>query len=150
LLIVIFDTIPIQIMLESHQIVLLSVINHSPDKVIDLIAYHYIEPNISKITDVIKTSALAITVALARRIPGEPCYESLARVLWRFIEVKEVVKEFEEQLKNDNSQLRFRVHHVCIKNGSLCYLLLFLFSCVILIFYIVPLFLYYNYFFFSD
>uniref|UniRef100_A0A915CY30 26S proteasome non-ATPase regulatory subunit 5 n=1 Tax=Ditylenchus dipsaci TaxID=166011 RepID=A0A915CY30_9BILA len=108
------NAVPFEVMLNEHQITLLAVINNAPQRVILSIVNNYFKT----ITDpqsmyLFRTSGLAVTVALTRRVSGPICYEALAKFLAQFVDVKEVRIELENQLKNQkDAERRFRVYEV--------------------------------------
>ncbi|KAH7694309.1 Protein F35G12.12 [Aphelenchoides avenae] len=109
----IFSTIPADMMLDSHQILLLQALNNAPDRVVDWIALNYLLPAIGTIEQRLRTSAKAVTIALTRRVRGVACAESLAKILWRFVDLPEVKTELLNQIQQErNSEKRFRLHDV--------------------------------------
>lgn len=110
---VVFGTIPVEFMLDSHQIILLQAVNNAPDRVVDWLAQNYLLPAIDSVEQRLKTSAKAVTIALSRRVRSAACAESLAKLLWRFVDVPEIQTELLSQIKGEqNSEKRFRVHDV--------------------------------------
>ncbi|KAI1729276.1 proteasome non-ATPase 26S subunit domain-containing protein [Ditylenchus destructor] len=106
-------TVPVDLMLTKHQIVILSLINRAPQRIVGIIAADYIKPALSKCSDVLRTSALAVLIALSRRITDRYCNEAVASLICHFVDVKEVQVELQTQLKKEASAIkRFNIYQV--------------------------------------
>lgn len=107
--------IPIEELLEKHQLLLLNVINKAPQTLIVEVNKYlkcYAISNRDKFID----KSRAVLIALTRRLRGVLCFEELAKLLCYFVEVPEVILELETQLKEaeNDSEKRFRVYEVNI------------------------------------
>lgn len=118
-LLMLLKAVPPAVMLREHQIVMLSLINNAPERFVQSIVDDYFQPHLSADRVMFRTDALAVLVALARRIRGTICYESVANFLRHFVDCPEVIRELESQLKDQtDSEKRFRVYQVKNSNAS--------------------------------
>lgn len=111
LIVCLVETVTLSRLISYHQLLFLKAVNSSSGRVVDLLAEAVVH-QIDDLISILASSHVAVTIAFARRITDPMCAESVAAMLWRFIELDHVQKELMNLLQSQNSEERFRVHQV--------------------------------------